>query len=179
MEEEKFYAVFKIEKNKKYFVSFLDEMNEIEKNYVINKQNFYMKNLEDIDDYERFLIDDSSGRDDGFIYDILHDKILVNKKEFFDKQYNGKCIMPKVEFIDLKAFFNSNFSGTLYIPRCSYISNAAFYNSNFNKIIIGENAFLDFYCVGAHSEEFIRDYQANKKLSGRYIFDGEQWIYKP
>jgi len=103
--------------------------------------------------------------------DLLKNKIIINKKEFFDKKYNGNCIMPKVGFIDIMSFFNSNFNGTLYIPRCHYVGNAAFFHSNFSKIIIGKNVFLDFYCIGAHSDEFIRDYQANKKLAGRYILN--------
>jgi len=153
--------------------------------YESDDKPVYERSLEDLNKEEYLLVIEDETKD--FINYVnryykknaLKNKTIITKKEFYKANFEGNCIMPKVGFIDLKAFFNSNFSGTLYIPRCSYISNAAFYNSNFSKIIIGKNVFLDFYCIGAHSDEFIRDYQANKKLAGRYIFDGERWIYKP
>jgi len=66
----------------------------------------------------------------------------------------------------------------------------AFYNSNFDTITIGAKAILNRAitigakailnrgCIGAHSDEFINDYEANGKLAGTYVLNGEHWIYQ-
>jgi lipid-binding SYLF domain-containing protein len=58
------------------------------------------------------------------------------------------------------------------------IGNNAFENSTFDTITIGANATLGTGCIGAHSEEFISDYEANGKLAGTYVWDGTHWIYQ-
>jgi hypothetical protein len=58
------------------------------------------------------------------------------------------------------------------------VGNNAFENSTFDTITIGANATLGTNCIGAHSAEFISDYEANGKLAGTYVWDGTHWIYQ-
>jgi len=55
-----------------------------------------------------------------------------------------------------------------------------FDNSVFDTITIGANATLGEGCIGAHSTEFINDYEANNKLAGTYVWDSntQHWIYQ-
>jgi len=78
------------------------------------------------------------------------------------------------------AFRNSVFTGNCDLPACTSIGQYAFRNSNFNSITIGANATLGTSCIGAHSAEFIADYEANGKLAGTYIWDegSQHWIYQ-
>jgi len=66
------------------------------------------------------------------------------------------------------------------LPVCTYIGGYTFENSNFNKITIGANATLRGYCIGVHSGEFIRDYIANNRIAGTYVWDSgtSHWIYQ-
>jgi len=54
----------------------------------------------------------------------------------------------------------------------------AFRNSTFDTITIGANATLGTNCIGAHSAEFIADYEANGKKAGTYVWNGQHWIYQ-
>ncbi len=70
--------------------------------------------------------------------------------------------------------------GYLNIPNCNNLFMLAFRNSNFDTITIGANAVLENNCIGAHSAEFIADYEANGKLAGTYVWDSVSghWIYQ-
>jgi len=60
------------------------------------------------------------------------------------------------------------------------VGDNAFYRSNFTTITIGANATLGTGCIGAHSAEFIQDYEDNGKLAGTYVWDEvtQHWIYQ-
>ena len=105
---------------------------------------------------------------------------VVNVFEFLESRFDGIFEGIKIKNIGRDAFINSNFSGSLNLPMCEYIGDRAFYNSNFTQITIGANAELGNYCIGAHSDKFIADYNANGKLAGTYVWDEatQHWIYQ-
>ena len=76
--------------------------------------------------------------------------------------------------------FGIVFSQVIAICQRVQVLGNAFRNSNFTKITIGANATLGTSCIGAHSAEFIADYEANGKLAGTYIWDegSQHWIYQ-
>jgi len=83
-----------------------------------------------------------------------------------------------IEILDKNAFMCNNINYIIDLPKCEFIGKEAFLNSYFSIIIIRENAFLEKFCIGAHSEEFINKYIANNRRAGTYVWDGEDWIYK-
>ncbi|MDI3480042.1 MAG: hypothetical protein PWQ14_1188, partial [Rikenellaceae bacterium] len=97
---------------------------------------------------------------------------------FVSSNFSGSLNLPVCNFIGREAFVKSNFTGSLSLPACEYIDESAFYNSKFKTITIGANAELYANCIGAHSAEFIKDYEANGKQAGTYIWDGSHWIYQ-
>jgi len=66
------------------------------------------------------------------------------------------------------------------LPLCTYIGSGALFKSNFTQITIGANAVLETDCIGAHSAEFIQDYEDNGRLAGTYVWDevSGHWIYQ-
>src|SRR5690606_16404012 len=93
-------------------------------------------------------------------------------------KFSGSLNLPACTYVGGYAFGVSKFSGSLNLPVCTDIGIYAFFNSNFDEITIGANAILGNYCIGAHSAEFIADYEANNKKAGTYVWDGFHWIYQ-
>jgi len=104
----------------------------------------------------------------------------VGYAAFYYSNFSGSLSLPACTYIGGYAFRNSNFSGSLNLPVCVEIGDHAFANSNFNSITIGANAFLGTNCIGAHSAEFIADYEANGQQAGTYVWDEatQHWIYQ-
>lgn len=103
---------------------------------------------------------------------------ILDKNAFLCNNINYIIDLPKCEYVGKNAFMNSRFEGILNLPKCEKICSEAFLNSYFSIIIIGADAFLEKFCIGAHSAEFINKYRANNRRAGMYIWDGEDWIYK-
>ena len=102
----------------------------------------------------------------------------VGKYAFYHSQFKGVFECPNLQEVGNGAFEISNFTGEFKCPKLQTIGQYAFANSNFTKITIGANATLGTGCIGAHSDEFINDYEANGKLAGTYVWNGEHWIYQ-
>ena len=92
--------------------------------------------------------------------------------------FTGVFECPNLQAVGNQAFRSSQFTGDFNCPNLTSVGDNAFLNSNFTKITIGANATLGINCIGAHSEEFISDYEANGKLAGTYVWNGEHWIYQ-
>ena len=97
---------------------------------------------------------------------------IQKENELFNK------IMPFIKSVGQYAFRESNFTGEFNCPNLTSIGQYAFVNSNFDTITIGANAILERGCIGAHSDEFINDYEANGRQAGTYVWNGEHWIYQ-
>jgi len=102
----------------------------------------------------------------------------VGQDAFYSSNFSGSLNLPVCTYVGQDAFYSSNFSGELSLPSCTFISYNAFLNSNFTQITIGANAELYSNCIGAHSIEFLDDYNANGKLAGTYVWNGSHWIYQ-
>ena len=99
----------------------------------------------------------------------------------FEKNYFiGSFNCPDLITVGTYAFYRSTFAGSFNCPNLRTVGNDAFRNSNFDTITIGANATLGSNCIGAHSTEFINDYEANGKLAGTYVWDEatQHWIYQ-
>lgn len=92
--------------------------------------------------------------------------------------FTGEFICPNLQSIGNGAFAVSQFTGSFICPNLTYIGQYAFVNSKFDTITIGANAILNRGCIGAHSDEFINDYEANGRKAGTYVWNGEHWIYQ-
>jgi hypothetical protein len=86
--------------------------------------------------------------------------------------------LSNCKFIEEYAFCDSKFIGKLKILNCKKIGQHAFASSEFSEITINDNVILERGCIGAHSEEFISDYEANGRQAGTYVWNGEHWIYQ-
>ena len=102
----------------------------------------------------------------------------VGKHAFYHSQFNGEFNCPNLQYVGNGAFELSSFNGTFNCPKLQIIGDYAFANSNFTKITIGANATLGTGCIGAHSDEFINDYEANGRQAGTYVWNGSHWIYQ-
>ena len=92
--------------------------------------------------------------------------------------FTGEFNCPNLTSIGNGAFAISQFTGSFNCPNLTSIGQYAFVNSNFDTITIGVNAILERGCIGAHSDEFINDYEANGRQAGTYVWNGEHWIYQ-
>ncbi len=99
---------------------------------------------------------------------------------FTSSQFTGDFNCPNLSSVGYSAFENSQFTGEFNCPNVSYVGASAFQNSNFTTITIGSNVSLATDCIGAHSAEFISDYNANGQMGGTYIWNSEtnHWVYQ-
>ena len=102
----------------------------------------------------------------------------IDQYAFRNSQFRGEFNCPNLQAVGNGAFVSSQFTGEFNCPKMQTIGQYAFANSNFTKITIGANATLGTGCIGAHSEEFINDYEANGRQAGTYVWNGEHWIYQ-
>ena len=102
----------------------------------------------------------------------------IEKHAFNLSNFTGEFNCPNLQEVGNGAFTRSQFTGSFNCPKLTYIGQYAFFNSNFTKITIGANATLGTGCIGAHSTEFIEDYEANGRQAGTYVWDGSHWIYQ-
>jgi len=104
----------------------------------------------------------------------------IDQYAFRSSNFTGEFNCPNVQEVGYNAFRNSQFTGDFNCPVCTTIGENSFLNSAFTKITIGANATLGTNCIGAHSEEFINDYEANNKLAGTYVWDADtnHWVYQ-
>ena len=102
----------------------------------------------------------------------------IDQYAFRNSQFRGEFNCPNLTSVGNGAFAISQFTGDFNCPNLTYIGQYAFLNSNFTQITIGANAILNRGCIGAHSEEFINDYEANGRQAGTYVWNGEHWIYQ-
>ena len=102
----------------------------------------------------------------------------VGQYAFRFSNFTGSFNCPNLTSIGNGAFASSQFTGSFNCPNLTSIGQYAFVNSNFNTITIGANATLGTRCIGAHSAEFINDYEANGRQAGTYVWNGEHWIYQ-
>jgi len=92
--------------------------------------------------------------------------------------FDGAFNCPNLTSVGQYAFYLSAFTGSFNCPNLQTVGIGAFLNSTFTTITIGANATLGTGCIGAHSAEFIADYEANGKQAGTYVWDGTHWIYQ-
>lgn len=109
---------------------------------------------------------------------VMNNLEVVNGYEFVKSIFDGIFEGIKIKSIGSSAFTNSNFSGSLSLPACTAVGDAAFLNSNFTQITINTNCVFYKDSFGAHSQEFLEDYNANGQLGGTYVWDGSHWIYQ-
>ena len=99
----------------------------------------------------------------------------VGTNAFYSSEFTGSFDCPELLEVGNQTFYMSKFTGTFNCPNLTLIGQYAFVNSNFDTITIGAKAILNRGCIGAHSDEFINDYEANGKLAGTYVWNGEHW----
>ena len=102
----------------------------------------------------------------------------VGQFAFSLSYFRGEFNCQNLQTVGKFAFRYSNFTGVFNCPNLQAVGKFAFGNSNFTKITIGANANLGEGCIGAHSDEFIKDYEANGRQAGTYVWNGEHWIYQ-
>ena len=119
-----------------------------------------------------------------FVYSIFSGSFnlpvctYISGYAFYYSNFSGSLSLPLCTYIGDSAFVESNFSGSLNLPACTSVGYAAFNNSNFTQITIAANCIFYLDSFGAHSQEFLDDYNANGQLGGTYVWDGSHWIYQ-
>lgn len=102
----------------------------------------------------------------------------VGNDAFRSCNFTGEFNYPNLQEVGNYAFRYCVFSGHFNCPNLTSIGIDAFRFSVFDTITIGANATLGTGCIGAHSDEFINDYEANGRQAGTYVWNGEHWIYQ-
>lgn len=101
----------------------------------------------------------------------------------YDAFYNSKLsrlVLPEgITEINEGVFVRNKFTSIQIPDSVSNIGTYAYYWNDITEIKIGANVHLEGEkCVGSYSEEFMRDYEANKLRAGVYKFDEayRKWI---
>ena len=102
----------------------------------------------------------------------------IGYNAFLNSAFDGAFECPNLQEVGNSAFRYSQFTGSFNCPNLTSVGDNAFASSTFDTITIGANATLGTGCIGAHSAEFINDYEANGRLAGTYVWDGSHWIYQ-